>query len=66
MPHLRPGALPPLAAGWWGEKRFVSAGSLEGAKKDVQGAKERMTFNEDDQVWQLAVAQLRSPGLLAH
>ncbi|GAB4815210.1 hypothetical protein N2152v2_002256 [Parachlorella kessleri] len=34
---------------WWGAKRFVSAGCLEGAKKDVQGPKERMVFTEGDQ-----------------
>lgn len=52
-PALSTRALFPVAsplAGWWGAARFVSAGSLEGAKKDVKGGKDRMTFNEADQV----------------
>lgn len=38
-------------AGWWGEKRFASAGCLEGLDKTAaEAARRRMTFNEDDQV----------------
>lgn len=56
--HAPPASLPPgcLAAGWWGEKRFCSAGCLEGLDQAAaEAARRRMTFDEDDQVglgWQ--------------
>ena len=37
-------------AGWWGAKRFTSAGCLEGLEKQKDTAsKERQEFNEADQ-----------------
>ncbi|PRW56427.1 G patch domain-containing 4 [Chlorella sorokiniana] len=42
--------VPTPATGWWGEKRFVSVGCLEGLDKTAaEAARRRMTFNEDDQ-----------------
>ncbi|KAL4858564.1 G patch domain-containing protein 4 [Chlorella vulgaris] len=42
--------VPTPATGWWGAKRFASAGCLEGLDKAAAEAqRRRMTFDEDDQ-----------------
>lgn len=52
QPLIHPRCRPPLlVAGWWGEKRFCSAGCLEGLDQAAaEAARQRMTFDEDDQV----------------
>ncbi|KAL4443491.1 hypothetical protein ABPG75_011228 [Micractinium tetrahymenae] len=51
---------PTPATGWWGEKRFCSAGCLEGLDQAAaEAARRRMTFDEDDQARIYTAAQAK-------
>ncbi|KAL4422211.1 hypothetical protein ABPG77_009686 [Micractinium sp. CCAP 211/92] len=51
---------PTPATGWWGEKRFCSAGCLEGLDQAAaEAARKRTTFDEDDQARIYTTAQAK-------
>ena len=56
--------VPTPAAGWWGAKKFKSAGCLEGLEQQKSKAQsERQEFDEDDQTnLYMAAQNLKTSG----